>query len=341
MSLRAEYIWLDGNEVQCLRSKTKIIDTKEKYMSPDVVPDWNFDGSSTKQATTDNSEMILKPYKTCKNPIDGGILVLCGVYDTEGNPHSTNHRAKLEKTVSQKDKETWYGFEQEYIIYDNATKRPLGWSAAPETYPEKQGQYYCGVGGNYVAGREFVEEHLQKCLSINLQIGGINAEVMLGQWEYQIGPVTALDGSDELWISRYLLYRLAEKYNYYINIEPKPFKGDDWNGSGMHVNFSTSDIRNNISRKKELAFEYCEKLEAKHVEHIAVYGQGNEDRLTGSNEAPSINEFKSGIGDRTASVRIPYSILDRHTKGYIEDRRPSSNANPYVVVEKLINTICS
>lgn len=340
MSLRAEYIWLDGNDVQLLRSKTKIIDTKDKYLSYESVPDWNFDGSSTKQANTENSEMILKPFKTYKNPIDGGILVFCGVFNPDGTPHSTNNRAKLEKTVKDKDKDTWYGFEQEYVIFDNNTKRPIGFPSVPGTYPEKQGQYYCGVGGNYVAGRAFVEEHLNLCLAINLHIGGINAEVMLGQWEYQIGPVTALDGSDELWISRYLLYRLAEKYNYFINIDPKPLVGEDWNGSGMHVNFSTKEMRDNTGSKKQLAIQACDKLEAKHDEHISVYGKGNELRLTGTNETASINEFKYGIGDRTASIRIPYSIEDGFTKGYIEDRRPSSNANPYVVVEKLIDTIC-
>lgn len=340
MSLRAEYIWLDGNDVQLLRSKTKIIDTKEKFISADKVTEWNFDGSSTKQAETDNSELVLKPFKTYKNPIDGGILVLCGVYNTDDTPHSTNHRARLEQTVNEKDQDTWYGFEQEYVIFDNKTKRPIGFPSTPGTFPRKQGQYYCGVGGNFVAGREFVEEHLNLCLSINLHIGGVNAEVMLGQWEYQIGPVPALSGSDELWVSRYLLYRLAEKYDYYINIDPKPLKGEDWNGSGMHVNFSTKAMRDNLGAKKQLAIEACEKLEAKHDEHIAVYGEGNEDRLTGTNETASMHEFTWNIGDRTASIRIPYSIEDRSTKGYIEDRRPSSNANPYVVVEKLIDTIC-
>jgi len=340
MPLRAEYIWLDGNEVQLLRSKTKIIDTKEKYLNFDKVPNWNYDGSSTKQAECDNSEMNLKPIKTYINPIDGGILVLCEVYNSDGTAHYTNHRSKLQKTVDAKDKDTWYGFEQEYIIYNNKTHRPLGWPDGLNSFPEKQGQYYCGVGGNYVAGRDFVEEHLNLCLALNLKIGGTNAEVMLGQWEYQIGPVPALDGCDDLWISRYLLYRLAEKYNYYINIEPKPFKGDEWNGSGMHINFSTNEMRDNIGRKKELAIESCEKLSTKHEEHMAVYGIGNKDRLTGSNETASHDEFKWGIGDRTASIRIPYSINDTITKGYIEDRRPSSNVNPYVAVEKLIDTIC-
>ncbi len=340
MSLRAEYIWLDGNDVQLLRSKTKIINTKEKWLPAENVPDWNFDGSSTKQAETDNSELMLKPVKTYKNPIDGGILVFCEVCHPNGDPHKTNHRAKLVETVEAKDQDTWYGFEQEYIIYNNKTDRPLGWPEGHKAFPDKQGEYYCGVGGNYIAGREFVEEHLTKCLETGLKIGGINAEVLLGQWEYQIGPVPAVSGSDELWISRYLLYRLAEQYDYYISIHPKPFKGGEWNGSGMHVNFSTKYMRENMSSKLTLALEACDKLEAKHDEHIAVYGVGNEDRLTGENETASFDEFKSGIGDRTASIRIPQSIKNKTTQGYIEDRRPSANANPYIVVEKLIDTIC-
>ena len=339
MGLRAEYIWIDGNDVPLLRGKTKILDTRHKWLDIDKIPSWTFDGSSTKQAVTENSELILKPVKVYKNPLDGGILVLCEVYNIDGTPHESNDRHRLRKMVGEKDQDTCYGFEQEYIIYDNVTGRPLGWPEPNNTYPEKQGQYYCGIGGNYVAGRKFVEEHLNMCLSINLKIGGVNAEVMLGQWEYQIGIVPAINGSDELWISRYLLYRLAEKYNYYINIEPKPLKGNDWNGSGMHVNFSTKEMRENKRIKKKLAIDICEKMKNKHTEHMKVYGIGNEERLTGDNETASHTVFKYGIGDRSASIRIPYSIDDNFTQGYVEDRRPSSNANPYIVVEKIIDTI--
>jgi len=222
--MKLEYIWLDGNKVQLLRSKTKIWDTKKtpENVTVEELPIWNYDGSSISQAECGDSEMMLKPKNIFKDPFrEGSLLVMCSVYNSDMTPHESNNRSLLEENIEHDD-ETWYGFEQEYIIYDNTTKRPLGWSGQIGTYPKPQGDYYCGVGANHVSGRKFVEEHLDACLEAGINISGINAEVMLGQWEYQVGPVTALDGSDQLWVSRYLLYRLGEKYNYTINIEPKP-----------------------------------------------------------------------------------------------------------------------
>ena len=230
-----------------------------------------------------------------------------------------------------------FGFEQEYIIYDRSTNNPLGWPK--DGFPRPQGDYYCGVGGNNVSGRKFVEKHADLCLDAGLKYSGTNAEVMLGQWEYQIGPVFAVDGSDQLWISRWILQRLSEEYNYYIEFHPKPFRGNDWNGSGMHVNFSTLEMRNNLKNKRNLAIEACEKLSKNVESHILVYGVDNELRLTGQNETCSISEFRWGVGDRTASIRIPSTIEDDFTPGYIEDRRPASNANPYEICYQLIKSV--
>ena len=344
----AEYIWLDGNTPKKVRSKTKIIDITNKILNysseikPGMLPDWNYDGSSTGQAETNDSEIILKPKNVFSDPFDGDILVLCGTYDTKGNPIYSNTRSLLENTI-QKDKNTWYGFEQEYIMYDKKTHRPLGWPRGQDAYPKEQGDYYCGVGSEHVVGREITEEHYQKCLKAGIKISGVNAEVALGQWEYQVGPVTALDGSDQLWVSRYILYRLGEKYNVSMNIDPKPINSIHWNGSGMHVNFSTEQMRDkdNIKSGKSMILieEACDRLKQTHESHLEVYGENNENRLTGTNETADYKTFSWGYGDRTASIRIPNSVKDKKA-GYLEDRRPASNGDPYLIVEKLISTIC-
>lgn len=332
-----EYIWLDGNNPQKLRSKTKIVTAKNEDKIK--LSNWGFDGSSTNQAETSKSEMVLIPVNKFKDPFrNNGFLVMCEVYNTDGTPHSSNKRHQLSETLKNSDEVTMYGFEQEYIIYDRSTNKPLGWPL--DGYPRPQGDYYCGVGGNNVSGRDFVDKHAELCLEAGLSFTGINAEVMLGQWEYQIGPVKALDGSDQLWISRWILERLSEQYNYYIELHPKPYKGNDWNGSGMHVNFSTESMREDMDNKRQLVIEACERLGKSIKEHISVYGVDNDLRLTGANETCSINEFKYGIGDRTASIRIPFSINDDETPGYLEDRRPASNANPYEICDVMIKTIC-
>jgi glutamine synthetase len=362
ITFHLEYIWLDGNYPQQIRSKTKIV---EKEITDDIIEDiqnsetgdvrkpfyndwknnpkslpmWNFDGSSTGQAETSKSELLLHPVNIFIDPVKpNGFIVISEVYNTDGTPHHTNKRAKMVETVKKYDEETMWGWEQEYFIYDKKTNKPLGWPT--DGYPRPQGPFYCAVGGNNVDGREFVEEHTTLCEIIGLKISGINAEVALGQWEYQIGPVYAIDGADQMWVSRFLLQRLSEKYGYFIELEPKPYKGNDWNGSGMHVNFSTKEMRDDLKNKKNLVIEACEKLGQKVEEHIAVYGPNNEDRLTGANETCSIKEFRYGIGDRTASIRIPSSIEDKTTPGYLEDRRPASNGDPYEIVTRMVKTIC-
>lgn len=346
--IHLEYIWLDGNQPQQIRSKTKIIQKLESRNklyetyknSIESLSIWNFDGSSTSQAETSKSELLLKPVNVFIDPIkENGILVLCEVLNIDYTPHTTNRRSDLIEIVEKIDEESLFGWEQEYFIFDNKTKKPLGWPK--EGYPSPQGDYYCANGGNHVIGRQFIEEHAELCQKAGLEISGINAEVALGQWEYQIGPVPAIDGADQLWISRYLLNRLSEKYNYFVELDPKPYKGNNWNGSGMHVNFSTKNMREDLVNKKELVVKACEKLGKNIEKHILVYGENNENRLTGHNETCSINQFRYGIGDRTASIRIPSSINDKTTPGYLEDRRPASNADPYLVSKVMIETISS
>ena len=332
----AEYIWIDGQKPTAkLRSKTKIVDSPINDVCD--LPDWGFDGSSTEQAEGHFSDCLLKPVYIMSDPIRGGdnILVMCEVFNADGSVHKSNHRAKLREISSKLAKEDcWFGIEQEYTFLD-LDGQPYGW---PENgFPAPQGKYYCGVGSEQVYGRDIVEEHLEICLAAGLSLSGINAEVMPAQWEYQVGPLGPLDVSDQLWIARWLLRRVSEDWGVVVSIEPKPMKGD-WNGAGAHTNFSTKSMREKGGIKVIEAA--CEKLSKKHKEHIAVYGSSNEERLTGLHETCSINDFRYGVSDRGASIRIPMGTAN-DGYGYLEDRRPSANMDPYQVCYALMNTICN
>ena len=336
MKIMAEYIWIDGYKpTASLRSKTKILD--KKITSVSDLPTWGFDGSSTLQADGTDSDCMLKPVWICKDPIRGGdnILVMNEVCNPDGSAHSSNTRAHLvELDKKFKGEEAWFGIEQEYTLMDGT--QPLGWPS--EGYPERpQGPYYCSVGSENVAGRDMVEDHMHLCLDAGLEISGINAEVMLGQWEYQVGPLGPLEVSDQLWIARWLLERVGEDYGVRVDLHPKPIKGD-WNGSGAHINYSTKSMRE--PGGLSVIHEACEKLGQNIEKHIEAYGADNEQRLTGKHETCSIKEFRYGVSDRGASIRIP---MDTHNDGcgYLEDRRPASNVDPYKACTALIDTTCS
>tara|TARA_B100000614_G_scaffold196612_2_gene177871 strand:- start:8575 stop:9585 length:1011 start_codon:yes stop_codon:yes gene_type:complete len=332
--IMVEYIWIDGNQPTAkLRSKTKIID--KKVSKPNDLPDWGFDGSSTMQAEGNFSDCLLKPVYIMDDPIRGGgnLLAMCEVFNADGSVHISNNRAKLrELSKKHKNQESWFGIEQEYTFFDGI--KPLGW---PDNgFPAPQGGYYCGVGSDEVFGRDIVEDHMEACIAADMMISGINAEVMPGQWEFQIGPLGPLEVSDQTWLARWLLYRIGEDYGVSATLHPKPVKGD-WNGAGAHTNFSTKPMREPGGLK--IIEEACEKLGKKHNEHIKIYGSDNEQRLTGDHETCSMNEFKYGVSDRGASIRIPMQTAN-DGYGYLEDRRPSANMDPYLVCAALIETVC-
>ena len=332
--IKLEYIWLDGYEpTQNLRSKTKIEEHENFKGVLEEVGNWSFDGSSTKQASGENSDRILKPVAIYPDPQRvNGYLVMSEVLNTDGTPHSSNARA----TIDDNDNDFWFGFEQEYFIMDKTTQLPLGFPVGG--YPGPQGLYYCSVGGKNTHGREFVEEHANLCINSGLNFEGINQEVACGQWEFQLFAKGAKKSGDEVWIARYLLDRLTEKYGYYIEYHPKPIKGD-WNGSGMHANFSNSTLRN--CGDKKIYEKICEAFRYVVKEHIAVYGAFNNERLTGEHETASIDQFSYGISDRGASIRIPISTVKRGWKGWLEDRRPGSNGDPYKIAARIIKTVKS
>jgi len=231
------------------------------------------------------------------------------------------------------EEEPWFGIEQEYFIIDPKTNNPLGFDEN-----KKQGQYYCSVGAENAFGRKIAEEHLLECINYGVIVSGMNAEVAPGQWEYQVGPCVGIESGDHLWISRYILQKIAEKHNVIINFEPKPLSGD-WNGSGCHTNYSTKKMREGTKNKTGLDYinEAIDKLSKKHNEHMNVYGSGNELRMTGQHETASYNVFSFGTANRGASVRIGNTNM-RNQKGYFEDRRPSSNCDPYLVTSKIFET---
>ncbi len=326
---KAEYIWIDGTEPTAkLRSKTKIVPEGE---APGI---WGFDGSSTNQAPGKNSDCVLKPVFICPDPIRGGKhkLVLNEVLLTDMTPHKSNTRAACVATAKKYASfDTWFGIEQEYTFFDGT--RPLGW---PETgFPGPQGPYYCGVGADEVFGREIVEAHTDACLAAGLAIAGTNGEVMPGQWEFQIGAVGTPTVADHMWVARWLLYRIAEDFGVNATLDPKPVRGD-WNGAGAHTNFSTKQMRASY----EPCIAAAEALGKKAALHIENYGFGIEGRLTGQHETASYKTFSYGVSDRGASVRIPWQVA-RDKKGYIEDRRPNANMDPYVVTRLIVDTVCS
>ena len=343
-----EYIWLDGAfPTQELRSKMRMLYHKDKR-DLDSFPEWSFDGSSTWQALGRSSDCILRPVRFTPDPIREGdhYIVLCEVFNADDTPHPTNKRAELRELMKNAvDHEPYIGFEQEYTLFTGeleSEKWPLGWPKGG--YPPPQGPFYCGVGAGKVYGRQIIEEHAVACEIAGLSIYGINAEVMPSQWEFQIGyrgddePSDPLTISDHLWLARYLLQRIAEEDEISVSFSNKPIRGD-WNGAGMHTNFSTKATRDK-KHGLDAINTAVKKLEATHNTQIKHYGSGLEDRLTGLHETCHINEFKSGISNRGASIRIPIST---HQKGYgyLEDRRPGANADPYIVSSRLVGTICS
>ncbi len=328
---KLEYIWLDGYKpIQSLRSKTKI-ETKFSGKLEDC-PMWSFDGSSTEQAPGGSSDCLLKPVYIVKDPQrKDGYLVMCEVLNSNGTRHVSNGRALIEDD----DNDFWFGFEQEYFLWNSETDKPLGF---PEGgFPRPQGPYYCSVGANNAYGRAIVEEHLDACLEAGLNVEGINAEVATGQWEFQIFAKGAKEAGDQVWIARYLLERIGEKFGISINWHCKPLGNLDWNGSGMHANFSNSLLR--TCGSKEVYEKVCESFRPFIEEHIEVYGPDNHLRLTGKHETAAINEFKYGVSDRGASIRIPIATVERGWKGWLEDRRPNSAADPYKVAARIVKTV--
>ena len=346
MTSICEYVWLDHDSN--FRSKTKIIINHDPNNG---FPMWNYDGSSTKQADGSNSEVFIRPVKVIADPFrqsanSNAFLVLCDTWildkdkskdgEMEYLPHPDNTRVNAVKTFSQPvvmSEEPWFGLEQEFFFMKDGA--PLGMKKVSKTMQalKAQGDYYCGVGPQNVYGRNIAEHVLNNVLATDIWCTGMNFEVAPGQCEFQIFGV-GIDAADSLLLFRYILQRTAEIYDTKVEFHPKPVDGD-WNGSGCHTNYSTNSTRmeNGINTIKS----YIALLKKKHKEHIKVYGDGNKLRLTGKHETASWEKFSHGVADRGASIRVPTKTFCEKS-GYIEDRRPASNCDPYLVINKLVQT---
>ena len=294
------------------------------------------------QAPGHDSEVLLKPQRIFQDPVRGApnIIVICDCYEpakggAEMTPIPSNTRYAAANNFAAKPSEVpWFGLEQEYTLFNKDKKTPLGWPVSG--YPGPQGPYYCAVGAENSFGRPIVEAHYRACLYAGVTISGINGEVLPGQWEYQVGPCTGIESGDHVWMARYIMYRVCEDFGVCVSFDPKPISGD-WNGSGMHTNYSTKAMRADGGYASILAA--IEKLGKKHKEHIEVYGEGNARRLTGAHETASIHNFSSGVANRGCSIRIPRDA-EKEKKGYFEDRRPAANCDPYIVTSKIFQTTC-
>jgi len=331
------YIWIDGSG-QTMRCKTKTVYEEPKNASE--LPVWNFDGSSTDQAVGANSDVFLYPVALFEDPFRGkpNKMVLCETYSFDDKPTCSNYRKTCKEvmdTQAVKEAHPWFGLEQEYTLMA-ADKNPLGWPKMG--YPGPQGPYYCGVGCGKVFGREIMESHYRACMYAGVKIAGENAEVMPSQWEFQIGPCEGIDMGDHLWMARFILERVAEDFNVIVSFDPKPIPGD-WNGAGCHTNYSTKPMREDGGMNEIMSA--IEKLAVRHDHHIRKYdptgGLDNARRLTGLHETASISQFSYGVASRNTSIRIPRQC-NEDGKGYLEDRRPSSNCDPYVVTECIVRT---
>ncbi|KAF2735332.1 glutamine synthetase [Polyplosphaeria fusca] len=331
--ITAEYVWIDGSNG--VRSKSRTL--SKKVTSVKDLPEWNFDGSSTGQAPGDNSDVYLRPVAFYPDPLRLGdnILVMCETWMADGSPNTYNFRHDAAELFNkyQSEHDFWFGLEQEYTMlgFDGW---PYGWPK--DGFPAPQGPYYCGVGTGKVFCRDIVDAHYKACLYAGINISGTNAEVMPAQWEYQVGPCSGIDLGDQLWMSRFLLHRVAEEFGVKVTFAPKPIPGD-WNGAGLHTNVSTNETRGENGMKAiEAAME---KLSQRQAEHMSVYGEDNQARMTGKHETASYDKFTWGVANRGSSVRIPRAVA-AEGKGYFEDRRPASNADPYQITGIIVETMC-
>jgi glutamine synthetase len=349
-----EYVWIDA--AGGMRSKIRVStidDVAVEHLVQNADQwEWSFDGSSTGQATGTDSDVILRPVAVYANPFfqshasnasnashaSNAWLVLCDCYNKDGTPHATNARVRCMQTEAAcLTDEPLFGIEQEYILFSRAKEVPHQWDSISDPGCGGQGPYYCGVGGDRCFGRKIADQHLQACLHAGIEIGGTNAEVMASQWEFQIGPLPATQVSDQLWMARYILQRITEEHGCCATFHPKPLR--TWNGSGGHTNFSTDKMRRESMEAMDAIQSACIRLQENHAAHMAVYGEFNEARMTGLHETSSMHACTWGVSDRGRSIRIPRHVANRG-HGYLEDRRPAANLDPYLVTERIMRTCC-
>jgi len=366
-----EYIWLDKNKH--IRSKIRTLYAPySKYFSfkhKCTIPYWSYDGSSTGQANTSNSEVLLQPIYVVDHPFLNNkdtldkmksisLLVLCNTLNCSITTQDTKIETKqtednyiqqamdIYNTKPLLDVDPWFGLEQEFFLFSKQTLKPYKWEYYQTHRDTLDGEFYCGVNRSTHEESKIMKEFLYVCLSIGLKLSGINQEVECTQWEYQIGPTKGIETAHQMVIAKYILLQICEKYDVYPVFHPKPIKTKEkeWNGSGCHVNISTSRTRttknetknetNNETYGLDEIYRIISNMEKNHSECIEQYcGKNNHLRLTGKNETSNPKECTHSIGGRDTSIRIPYqTYIDK--KGYFEDRRPGADIDYYKILCK-------
>lgn len=339
-----EYIWFGSNGE--FRSKVRIIRSQPNQINRHLSTRWSYDGSSTGQATTEASEITLVPVAHYEDRSKKRYFyLLCDsvreTVDENGQiTQATNlsERSRLADLLNNTEVSTldiWFGFEQEFFIRDQYS-----------LIATEQGPFYCGVevprDSNPVSRsnrvleqvRPLTEAIVARCMDIGVNLTGWNLEVAPGQTEIQVFGA-GIKACDDLMMMRYMAHRVLAEHTMVPDFSPKPL-GPDWNGSGLHTNVSTAQTR--AEGGMDAIRTYMQRMEERHAEHISVYGEGNEQRLTGQHETSSMERFTWGVGNRASSVRIPTETA-RNGRGYFEDRRPAANANPYAIARVMMETL--
>jgi len=315
-----EYVWLDG--LGDIRSKTRILPVSKLNGE---IPKWNYDGSSTHQRHTSDSEVILYPKKQYNDSYRGfpHLIVLCETND----PACTRTLARkiFEESSGHKP---MFGFEQEFFIRERGKGKPFG-----TDLPEDENSY-CSVGAKTCFARPFIERVMKYALLCKINLTGFNWEVAPGQAEFQVCSY-GLEAADDLILLRYLLQKIGEDFDYQILFHPKPI--GQWNGSGLHTNYSTQAMREEGGIEEIMGALI--RLEKTHDDDQHLFGHNNQLRLTGTHETSDYKTFTWGVGSRDTSIRIPQETNEKQC-GYFEDRRPGGNANPYLVAANLFKVTC-
>lgn len=315
--VQATYIWIDATG-ENIRLKDRILNEIPKLIAD--IPKWSYAENPPYQ-TGSSIEMMLYPRALYRNPFKPGkhdVIVMCDTYQPDGSPFHTNHRHAMQTSVDKTiEQEPIFGIEQKYTLLDE--------QGQPFIRPKNElmeGTNYCGVGFNGIYARDLVESHALACLYAGIDFSGTNADEFPLQWRYKIGPSVGIQAADDLWVSRYILVRIAEEFGICVTL--KSIEGDR-NQTRAHINYSTAAMRADGGIK--VIREAIKLLEHEHNEHLKVFDA----------HESKIDTFSWDVADRNVSVRVPESVAESE-KELLKDRGPPSNMDPYVVCNALLTT---